>query len=142
MKEINHAEILLEIYEKISDKTLSFGCKIFVKEIQKISYTEKIIDTDIFVGEWVNTMKTLNNWEIGLFWPDASWLFWDVIGHPVMIGDVIDCFSQQKVFIQGSTDYILHNDIVEIIKLWENKRAPIEEQSNDCILYIYSLLRD
>lgn len=54
---------------------------------------------------------------------------YEIIWHPVLrIGDVLDCWDFE------GTEYALLN-------LWKNKRLPIDEQSEFCIDFVYSLIR-
>lgn len=70
-----------------------------------------------------------------------------IIWHPVMIGDVL----RQIRLLAG---YALDNDLIQksdfgnviahhnyrITQIWEDFREPIEEQSDECIDYVYSLI--
>lgn len=50
------------------------------------------------------------------------------INKPVMIWDVLD--------------WNIHTPSLLILGRWYNKRLPIESQSEDCIKYIYNLIKD
>lgn len=73
---------------------------------------------------------------------DIDW--YKIIWHPVMIWDVFQWFQDNK-----SLEY-LNNDIMNtrdkirqyLPAYWENKRKPIEDQSEECIEYIYNLLKE
>lgn len=72
----------------------------------------------------------------------------EIIGHPVMIGDVL----RQIRLLAG---YALDNDLIKksdfgnviahhnyrITQIWEDFREPIEDQSDECIDFIYSLIK-
>jgi len=66
------------------------------------------------------------------------WIDWSgepkTIQLPVMIWDVLDWIEKQD-----NWEYI---DNVEVINIWKNKKLSIEEQSDECIKYIYNLLQD
>lgn len=76
----------------------------------------------------------------------------EIIGHPVMIGDVMDYF--ENIALDKIYDYIWVKkeeipDLIlqktkdarmKIFPLWKQKRKPIEEQSDDCIDFIYNLI--
>lgn len=102
-------EKIKKIYEVISDKTLNFWCK----------YTN-----------WA----CKNIWQIMRY---SDWLhIWDfeekeIIGHPVMLNDVLDWMWQIKT----------ENDILTVIDLWWFKRRPIEEQWTSVIEFIYNLVK-
>ena len=79
----------------------------------------------------------------------------EIIGHPVMIGDVMDFFEEHSETDEGT---VTQWDGVKTIKMWctkekkieilnynlflvwKKKRNPIEEQSNECIDFIYNLI--
>ena len=54
---------------------------------------------------------------------------------PVMIWDVLDWMYKwyNEIDVLWVIDDIIHNE-------WDNKRKPIEEQSDECIEYIYNLI--
>lgn len=129
------------IYEKIADKTLSFGCKI----LNNI-WNEKII-----VWEWTQPKM---NWYPFVLWDWKKRMemrvilhttFQKVIWHPVMIWDVIDFLDKEIInkFINISQKPIsIVTDIryEKISILWRYKRKTIEEQSEECIDYVYNLI--
>ena len=76
----------------------------------------------------------------------------EIIGHPVMIGDVMDyienitldkIYSYIWVKKEEIPDLILQKTkdaMMKIFPFWKQKRKPIEEQSDDCIDFIYNLI--
>ena len=79
----------------------------------------------------------------------------EIIGHPVMIGDVIDFIEKNtqgvkpeqtkwegaiKIQLWCSRDKAIEIFTDHIIFVWKNKRFPIEEQPDKCIDFIYSLI--
>ena len=50
-----------------------------------------------------------------------------VLGHPVMIGDILEWYDFE------GTEFAL-------LEIWKLKRLPIDEQSSEAIDYIYSLI--
>ena len=65
----------------------------------------------------------------------AEWIYdsysEDETIFPVMIWDVLDYISK-KTFREFLYNYLIEN--------WKEKRKPIEEQSSDCIDYVFNLL--
>ena len=51
----------------------------------------------------------------------------EIIGHPVMLGDVMEYFYGSVRFSEWG-------------KCWRKLTKPIEEQSDDCIDFIYNLI--
>lgn len=78
----------------------------------------------------------------------------EIIGHPVMIGDVMDYF--ENIALDKIYDYIwvkkeeipdlilqkTKDAMMKIFPLWKQKRLPIEEQSDECIDFVYSLISE
>lgn len=76
----------------------------------------------------------------------------EIIGHPVMIGDVMDYF--ENIALDKIYDYIwvkkeeipdlilqkTKDAMMEIFPFWKQKRLPIEDQSDECIDFVYSLI--
>lgn len=117
------------INEVMSDKTLSFWCVIIIKDndydLQKCRIT------------WLHYWDYVFNTDI--------WCVWEVekcIWHPVMIWDALDWYWR----MQAIWEYGVAGNVVMDMKVWRilgirwYKRKPIEEQSDDCIDYLYSLL--
>lgn len=76
------------------------------------------------------------------------WYVPKVIWHPVMIGDVL-----RKIRLLAG--YALDNDLIKksdfgnviahhnyrITQIWEDFRKPIEDQSDECIDFVHSLIK-
>ena len=60
---------------------------------------------------------------------------------PVMIGDCLDWNDKQQTWLdwKDKADWRMVNS--HLCMLWEYKRLPIDEQSDKCIDYIYSLIK-
>ena len=100
---------------QIANKDLDFWCKIKLKTGETDTITWKAI------------------------WPWITCLFFrqirldnieEIIGHPIMIGNVLDYFWNKK--------WLMTLD--RILRFWEEKTKTIEEQSDKCIDYIYNLI--
>ena len=70
----------------------------------------------------------------------------EIIGHPVMIGDVFDYTKETKIVMFWSdvswANYIRSwEECINIFNLWEHKRKSIDDQSQECIDYVYSLIK-
>lgn len=127
---MNKEEKIKAIYEKIADKTLSFGCRIdydylwdWIKQKWKlicIDENSKRTNYRIFFDKF--------NWR-DLDSITHKWLF-DIIWHPVMIW-------RCDLLIEKWPDYF--DEWILILDLWEDKDKPIENQSERCIDHIYNL---
>ena len=111
-----------KIYSVIADKTLSLGCR--------VSYDEDLDLYDVTITEqdclslWKFTPPT-EYW--GTDFIDTNRDNYLVLGHPVMIGDILDWYDFE------GTEFA-------VLEIWKLKRLPIDEQSSECIDYIYSLI--
>ena len=137
-----------KIYECIADKTLSFGCKIL--QCNRISTITSVSDDEEYV--FVQSYMVWSE----LFWQNDEWyeVFWYknlgfevvknvLIWHPVMIGDVLGWLWQKDIPFVIYEWWITERWIV-ILKIdnWrEEKRKPIEDQSDECITFIYNLIQ-
>lgn len=137
------------IYEKIANKDLNFGCKIFHKVDWKRSFKARII-TDKIEKDYGTFYWVKLDSENSVTWLQEKEM--EIIGHPVMIGDVMDyienitldkIYSYIWVKKEEIPDLILQKTkdaMMKIFPLWKQKRKPIEEQSDDCIDFIYNLI--
>ena len=129
------------IYEKIANKDLDFGWVVQSKYWKSI-----YLDT----RPWQLYNIYRPNYKI----TDKEKEM-EIIGHPVMIGDVIDFIEKNtqevkpeqtkwegviKIQLWCSRCKAIEIFTGHIIFVWQNKRFPIEEQPDKCIDFIYSLL--
>lgn len=114
-----------KLYEVIADKTLSFGCRIIIK------------DNEYDLQDWVIIRQFRNH--IGVFETDI-WAIWEpdkIIWHPVMYGSMLRWVhdeTKKRWDIQWAEKAMWFN------LHWRLYEKPIEEQSDDCIDFIYSLI--
>ena len=130
---MNKKQMIDKIYEVIADKEFIFGCKVKYE----YHWLNKIWDWwwDLNTTEWI--------WYCNWHWYHEesgdmcgnkykhTYKLEKIIWHPVMIWDVLDM------------EWIDDNDIIEyIMDLFIEKRKPIEEQSEECIKFIYNLIKE
>ena len=124
------------IYAEMANKKLKLWCKckshnwenvIFIRQNKTWSYLSIRENEEFTVSLW--------------YTPEIIW-------HPVMIGDVL----RQIRLLAG---YALDNNLIKksdfwnviaqhnyrITQIWEDFREPVEAQSDDCIDFIYSLIK-
>lgn len=146
-------EMIDAIYAKIANKDLSFGCKIFHKvESWKRWFKARIITDSIKRDDWIFYWVKLDS-ENSVTWLQEKEM--EIIGHPVMIGDVIDFIEKNTQGVEPETTkseraikiqlWCSRGKAIEIftehiIFVWQNKRFPIEEQPDKCIDFVYSLI--
>ena len=126
------------IYQEMANKELSFGC------ICKINDGEDVI----FIRQnktW-SYLSIRENEEFTV----SLWYTPEIIGHPVMIGDVLDRYktNNNDYKVWGIDPYDLKSysafqeyDIKRLLNLWTGKRTPIDEQSDECINFVHSLIK-
>lgn len=131
------------IYEKISDKTLSFGCIYLDRERRKCTYypcTTIHKDTNDlwnFYWHYYEVEDWENIWYIKIIW------------HPVMIWDVLDFIEkldqwlwEDHIKVWSSVRHKFDTKTKIIGDKRKHKRLPIDEQSEECIAFIYNLIQD
>ena len=119
---MNREEQIKAIYEKVADKTLSFGC---------VTQHTNPRNWDTFRHTFIWDDRAIRNWQVygcSCFEDD------EIIWHPVMIWDCLSYFNQRTIWVDYTTKDILY--------FWWAKRKPIEEQSDECIEFIYNLIKD
>lgn len=128
-KEYTKEQKLQIIQEVMSDKTLSFGCIIKPKSFWKSFYLQTTWDWDLWYDIFVLWEK-INEWFFE-FTKQIDNI--EIIWHPVMIWDVLDWIKQITIH---------YDEILSLLELREHKRKPIEYQSEECISFIYNLIKD
>lgn len=135
---------LAKIYEVIANKELSFGCMLdvwypdvhYVRVIARLSSNSyKICNHHRKTKyEWMqDIVEYKDNFSIERTpIPEIT----KIIGHPVMIGD---CLDWNDTINQLIVDFEYHQEM--ILDLWKSKRLPIDEQSDECVSYIHSLIK-
>lgn len=145
-KEITREKMLAKIYEVIADKTISFWCEVYVKEVvfDKVIIVWKedndyllIFHKDGEIYKGVISEEDLNR---------LRFVRW----HPVMIWNILTYIkdSFQRVFIkrrQERNDYgdvlnIVDQETFDLINLYRFPDKPIDEQDDECIKFVYDLL--
>lgn len=121
------------IYEKIARKDLSFGCRF---QGEKSSY---VIQDPHWCFVWWDWWIYNDRCDTEL---NTQIKVEKIIGHPVMIGDVID-YINEDIFLGAGYDEVFYHSwesVVDVISLWEEKRKPIEEQDDECVNFIFNLI--
>ncbi len=137
------------IYEVIADKTISFGCKVKKGVFHDMVVVGKVFNYDNGTEDIKKRIQCAY-----YYWVDTEESFaeghfktkeLEVVWHPVMIGDVLDWISKNYELEFDYWDWPpydnSHTEIYKkIIYYWGDLRKPIEDQSEECIDYIYSLI--
>lgn len=134
-------EKLATIYEKVANKELTFGCKIITNEYNWDEF--RVAKSGLLaIKEW-EAYRT-----VGCDCCSEDLTIKEVIGHPVMIGDVMDYLEdisrsqfddeEDEEYFYSREEY--YEDIAELSDCWGDKRLCIDEQSEECIDLVYSLI--
>lgn len=145
----------------MANKDLSFGCKVkFSKWIYSIIDRENVWFLDSFKGVDWNIHNTI---VIEDRVNSRCYLIEEIIWHPVMIGDVLDFLKEKRFFCNKCKQIVDWRDVSDdqlwgeyycdicnndslidikddIVFYWDEKRKPIDKQSERCIDFIYSLI--
>lgn len=144
---MNKETKIVKIYEKIADKTLSFWCKVKSHHNRK---SKEWYTNDIFIS---NSLKNYYYHSCPIDWeyiwkPRYKSDSIEIIWHPVMIWDVLDWIDKNikhTEFDIASFIDIKWRISIYKVNLLRNRidyRKPIEDQSEECIDFIYNLIQD
>ena len=123
-------EKLEAIYEAMANKKRTFGCRcrrndgedvIFIRQNKTWSYLSIRENEEFTVSLW--------------YTPKVIW-------HPVMIWDVLDWIEPYWSGYVQSVEFTERRRRKKNLVLLQrdNKRLPIDEQSDECIDYVYGLI--
>jgi len=80
--------------------------------------------------------KNISRKEENCWYDWNQWPF--VVEFPVMIWDVLDYILWYwNLLISENKDRIL-----KLMDIWKNKKLSIDEQNEECIIYIYNLIKN
>jgi len=112
-------EMIDKIYEVIADKTLNFWCRL------KDTFREYYVWDEGRIynigGDWFQSGDI----------EDDSIDEMKIIWHPVMIWDILN-------YLVNSQPHIPR----KLLKVWKELHKKIDEQSEECITFIYNLIKD
>jgi len=129
---MNKEQKIKAIYDKIANKELTFGCKAKIEDYNWTEYNVIIVNLKEWYYKIWDELRFINEFELETE---------KIIGHLIMIWDVLDYLNIETVNNLIDFNY---EDITEewkIINLWKYKRKPIEEQDDEVIDYIYNLTK-
>lgn len=114
------------IYEAMADKTLSQWCIVLYDEMPHLVW-DMILTSDDEIAELEPIESII----------ESEW--YDIIGHPVRIGDVLDWYNENNPEHLWCGNGKINWEV--ICREWSNLRLPINEQSESCISFVYSLIQ-
>ena len=111
----------------MANKERSIGCKIFTNEYNWDEF--RISESDsLAVKEWT-FYRT-----VGCGCCSQSITIKEIIGHPVMLWTIFERYSASKWFINSQF-------ITKLVDKWTGYDRSIEDQSDECIDFVYSLIQ-
>ena len=135
------------IYKDMANKEVSFWCLAKTNEDKTEMICSKLTNDWTSFSTipypdgrrcWFTTIYNLRNSEwINL---DSKRTIKEIIGHPVMIGEVLDWIDKKIWISNHEYEEFVINEVNIAILLWGEYPKPIEEQSDECIDYVYSLI--
>lgn len=124
-------EKLEAIYDEMANKEKTIWCKYLVYADDE---PEKIIKA---VEEWENFSLYFGENDYAFIPTEKDYSRYysikEIIWHPVMIGSIFERYSAGKWFINSQF-------IIELVEKWVGYDKSIDEQSDECIDYVYSLI--
>lgn len=126
-------QMIDKIYEVVANKEFSMWCKIVYTPLHTQGYykTRTILSTKInsellYIEKWYQyfTPEKISRDQIT-----------KVIWRPILIWDVLDWNEVNNWDMFDRYSWYLET-------IWKKKRLPIEEQSEECITYIYNLIKN
>ena len=140
---LNKTEKISEIYEKVANKELTYWCMFLYKK----EWGNDVLIFNCQYQDTGNTTTVQHLWKI-----DGESTIEDfdineakIIGHPVLIGDVLDWIKKEEIRIlkeeyNPEYDYWCREKL-KILELWKQERFSIEDQSEEAISYLYKLIK-
>lgn len=139
-------EKIKAIYEEMANKNFTLWCKINVKYRAyyhwetggEVSYSKE--DDLIVWVDWIASNGDIELNESEFSEADPNWYIEDleilvkIIWHPVMLGTIFEWYSKSRWFINSQF-------ITKLIDKWTGYDKPIDDQSDECIDYVYSLIQ-
>lgn len=128
------------IYQEMANKELTFGCKVkFSKWIYSIIDREDVWFLSSYKGQDWDIHNTIVI-EDGV--NSRCYSIEEIIWHPVMIWDVLDWIEPYwSGYVQSVEFTDRRRRKMNLVLLQrDNKRLPIDEQSDECIDYVYGLI--
>ena len=113
------------IYKKIANKTIDNNCKVILnnwKTIRLNSLNEYFYD---YVGNGM--VEVVKKEELNEF-VDIKEIIW----QNVLIWDVLN-YIDEKNYVS--------DDSIELLAIWNKLNEPIDNQSDECIDFVFSLLK-
>lgn len=132
---MNRQEKIDKINEVVSDKSLTFWCRIILKDYLWEKIVSHSINNLTFIFWFEHPVINSYRWEKK---SDIKKIIW----HKVMVWNVLKHWKTYKITTidWGVLKISKSNDCDGIFANWEYLDRPIEDQSDDCIDFIINLI--
>ena len=147
-------EIMLEvIYKKVARKDFSFGCKVNYfydsfqwEEEETLVFLYEVWDSRFFINlDAINKKINFNYCIVEHLLSQVDDDSYEIIWHSVMKWDVLDWIEKEEKRVleeEHNPEYDWGcRERQKVLVLWRENRKPIENQSIECIEYIYDLIK-
>lgn len=127
-----------EVYNKIARKDLTFWCRYIWADVYILEEKEYIFWNDYSKHEIEYWEYMSIDAEYDIIYPidtitEDWWTFlYEIIGHKVLLSDVLDFLNEKRKSDQTKT--------MTVLKKWNFSKPTYEEQSSDCKNYIRSIV--
>lgn len=127
------------IYKEMANKEKTMWCKYLV---YKKNEPDEIVEA---IEEWVNFTLFFGENDYAMSPSEVDYYEYynikEVIGHPVMIGDVLN-WIDKKMGVSNCEDeeFVVEETNISVL-LWREYLNPIEDQSDECVDYVYNLIQ-
>lgn len=122
-------EKIAAIYQEMANKKLKLWCKCKSHNWENVIFIRKNRGWEyLFLRKNKEFMIPL-------------WYSPKIIWHPVMIGDVLDWIDNKMGVSNCEYEEFVVEEANISVLLWREYLKPIEDQSDDCINYIYSIIQ-
>ena len=132
MSELTKEQKIAKIYAEIADKTRSLWCKYYYFQ-----------DWDDYEDVSINLVGTAT---VNGYNDKHPLLEKHIIWHPVMLWDVLDWAEANIEYLEEykkfQNIYQKRECYLDIWYMRKEKRKPIDNQSDECINFVYSLTKD
>lgn len=129
-------EKIVAIYQEMANKEVSFGCRCRINDGEDVIFIRQN-KTWSYLSIRENEEFTVSLW----YTPEIIW-------RPVMIGDVIsylrkpfDEFIEWQPVGENWLVDSYFNDMNNLLVKWFDTSLPIDEQDDECVDCIYSLIK-
>lgn len=144
---MNREEKIKKIYEKVANKELTLWCKVKYGDTEWVEH--------FYIWEWDFWWKllwkeTTIEWYASCSIETEEWEEIENMWHYVMLWDVFDFHFKLEYNAWSGKDLEtrirmfddFNSKAHKIYMVWEEKRKPIDEQSDKCIDLIYDLIKE